>query len=90
MNGGDSADHKETALSIRVGYASGNGGVGNPPCGGLEHRFTRGAAKMVRCKPAVRGMFVTIFSLQRNSRLSLCEVEVEISKAGSILFLRTT
>lgn len=88
-NRGDGGYRDETELSIRVGYVTTKGGIDNPPCGGLSYSFPRGAARMVRCKPEVSGTYVTIFSLQGNSTLSLCEVEVETSQLGNILCLRT-
>lgn len=84
-NRGDASYRAETELSIRIGYITSRGGVDNPPCGGLSHSFPRGMARMVRCKPEVPGIYVTIFSLEVNSTLSLCEVEVETSEAGKIL-----
>jgi len=81
-NRGDVGYREEAKLSIRVGYSSLNGGIGNPPCGGLSHIFPRGMAKMVRCTPDVSGTYVTVFSLDINSALSLCEVEVETSEKG--------
>ena len=87
QNRGDAGYRAETELSIRVGYLISRGGIGNPPCGGLSHSFPRGMARMVRCTPEVPGIHVTIFSLEVNSTLSLCEVEVEISEAGKFLSL---
>ena len=42
---------------------------------------------MVPCVPEVKGTFVTIFVLEVNSSLSLCEVEVEVSDIGRVVYL---
>ena len=86
-NRGDENYRNVTELSIRVGFTSAKGGVGNPTCGGLSHVFYRGAARMVPCLPEVKGLFVTIFVLEANSSLSLCEVEVEVSDTGRMVYL---
>lgn len=83
VNPGDKNYRDVTELSIRVGNMEDKGGIGNPTCGGLSHVFSRGASRMVPCVPAVEGRFVTIFVLEVNSSLSLCEVEVEISDTGT-------
>lgn len=41
---------------------------------------------MVPCVPEVKGIFVTIFVLEVNSSLSLCEVEVEVSDIGRMVY----
>ena len=84
-NRGDEGYRNFTELSIRVGFTSHNGGIGNPTCGGQSHTFFRGTARMVPCVPEVEGRFVTIFILEANSSLSLCEVEVEVSDLGKII-----
>ena len=86
-NRGDENYRNVTELSIRVGFTSVKGGIGNPTCGGLSHVFHRGAARMVPCVPEVKGRFVTIFVLEVNSSLSLCEVEVEVSDIGRMTYL---
>lgn len=87
-NRGDENYRNTTELSIRVGSTNHNGGVGNPTCGGQSHIFYRSTARLVPCVPEVEGRFVTIFTLEVNSTLSLCEVEVEVSDVGTmILFL---
>ena len=87
-NRGDQNYRNITELSIRVGFTSAKGGIGNPTCGGQSHVFHRGAARMVPCVPEVAGRFVTIFVLELNSSLSLCEVEVEVSDIGRMPYLR--
>lgn len=86
-NRGDENYRNVTELSIRIGFTSVNGGIGNPTCGGLSHVFHQGAARMVPCVPEVEGRFVTIFVLEVNSSLSLCEVEVEVSDIGRMAHL---
>jgi len=86
-NRGDENYRNVTELSIRIGFTSVNGGIGNPTCGGLSHVFHQGAARMVPCVPEVEGRFVTIFVLKVNSSLSLCEVEVEVSDIGRMAHL---
>lgn len=76
-----------TELSIRVGYRPEKLGIKDPPCGGTTHRFQRGSGRMIRCLPVEPGWYVTIFSPEVNSTLSLCEVEVETAKLGTV-FLR--
>ena len=82
VNRGDKNYREVTELSIRVGFIQNRGGIGNPTCGGQSHFFSRGESRLVSCVPEVEGRFVTIFALQVNSSLSLCEVEVEISDIG--------
>ena len=84
---GDDVYQEITELSIRVGYRPEKLGIKDPPCGGTTHRFQRGSGRMIRCLPVEPGWYVTIFSPEVNSTLSLCEVEVETAKLGTV-FLR--
>lgn len=86
VNCGDENYWNVMELLIRVGFMSVKGGIGNLICGGLLYVFYWGVVRMVFCVLEVKGIFVIIFVLEVNLLFSLCEVEVEVSDIGRMVY----
>ena len=62
---------------------SASGGVTNPKCGST-HSVPQGEGLSFFCHPSLYGRYVTIRSLQTNSALTVCEVEVYSERRGKL------
>ena len=79
--------HNVRVLSMNslLGAVSELGGVTNPKCGST-YSVPQGEGLSFFCHPSLYGRYVTIRSLQTNSALTVCEVEVYSERRG-ILFV---